>query len=127
MCGPASLIRSTTVISTESYSATCHGWSPPTESDRRLREQLDTTILRRATPLLRLYAFGADAYRLAIGLRRIVGDRLSSIAGHSGRLSVDANHRISRRLEWARFADGVPAPHEPGGTGVEPSTPSPVR
>ena len=99
----------------------------PTESDRLLREQLDTTILRRARPLLRLYAFGADAYRLAIGLRRIAGDRRSSIAGHSGRLSVDANHRISRRLEWVWFADGVPAPYEPGGTGVEPSAPSPVR
>ena len=99
----------------------------PTESDRLLREQLDDALPGRATSLLRLYAFGADAYRLAVGLRRIAGDRLSSIAGHSGRLSVGANHRISRRLEWARFVDGVPAPHAPGDTGVEPSNPSPVR
>ena len=99
----------------------------PTESDRLLREQLDAALPGRVMPLLRLYAFGADAYRLAIGLRRIAGDRLSSIDGHSGRLSVDANHRISRRLEWTRFVDGVPAPYEPGGTGVEPSHPSPVR
>jgi len=99
----------------------------PTESGRLLREQLDAAIPGRVVPLLRLYAFGADAYRLAIGLRRIAGDRLSSIDGHSGRLSVGANHRISRRLEWTRFVDGVPAPYEPGGTGVEPSHPSPVR
>lgn len=99
----------------------------PTEADRLLREQLDATMLGHATPLLRLYAFGADAYRLAIGLRRIAGDRLASIAGHSGRLSVGANHRISRRLAWAKFVDGTPAPHATGGAGVERSTPSPVR
>ena len=99
----------------------------PTEADRLLREQLDATMLVHATPLLRLYAFGADAYRLAMGLRRIAGDRLASIAGHSGRLSVGANHRISRRLEWARFVDGAPAPYVTGGAGVERSTPSPVR
>ena len=99
----------------------------PTESGRLLREQFDTAFPGRAVPLLRLFAFGADAYRLATGLRDIAGDRLSSIAGHSGSLSVGANHRISRRLEWARFVDGVPVPHEPGGTGVEPPNPSPVR
>ena len=99
----------------------------PAESDRLLREQIDTAYPGRAMALPRLYAFGADAYRLATGLRRIAGDRLSSIDGHSGRLSVGANHRISRRLVWTRFAGGVPAPHEPGGAGVEPSNPSPVR
>ena len=99
----------------------------PFESGRLLREQLDATILGRATPLLRLYAFGADAYRLATGLRRIAGDRRTSVAGHTGRLSVGANQRISRRLEWARFVDGVPAPDTTGDTSVEPSIPSPVR
>ena len=73
--------------------------------------------------LPRLHAFGADAYRLATGLRRITGDRLADIEGHTGRLSVGANHRISRRLAWARFVDGAPAPHEPDSTGVEPSNP----
>ena len=93
----------------------------PSESDRRLREQLDTALSGWSSRLPRLYAFGADAYRLATGLRRIAGDRLASIEGHTGRLSVSSNHRILRRLAWKRFADGVPAPHAPNGTSLEPS------
>ena len=93
----------------------------PSESDRRLREQLDAALSGWSSRLPRLYAFGADAYRLATGLRRIAGDRLASIEGHTGRLSVGSNHRILRRLAWKRFADGVPAPHAPNGTNPEPS------
>ena len=97
----------------------------PTGPDRRLREQLDSARGGPDSSLLRLYAFGADAYRLATGLRRIVGERSASIDGHTGRLSVAADHRISRRLAWTHFVDGVPAPYEPKGTGVEPSNSSP--
>ena len=73
--------------------------------------------------LPRLHAFGADAYRLATGLRRFTGDRLADIEGHTGRLSLGDNHRISRRLVWTRFVDGTPAPLEPDGMGIEPSQP----
>ena len=99
----------------------------PTENDRRLREQLETALGGRDLALPRLHAFGADAYRLATGLWRLAGERLASIDGHTGRLTIGANHRISRRLTWARFVDGIPAPREPEGTGVEPSKPSPFR
>ena len=99
----------------------------PSESDRLLREQLDAALAGRSLGLPRLYAFGADAYRLATGLRRITGDRLASIDGHTGRLSVGVNHRMVRRLTWARFADGFPTPYEPDGTDIEPSEPSTVR
>ena len=99
----------------------------PTERDHRLREQLETALGGRDMALLRLYPFGADAYRLATGLRRLADERLASIDGHTGRLALAANHRISRRLAWARFVDGVPAPLEPQGTGIEPSKQSPVR
>ena len=99
----------------------------PTASDRLLREQLDDALAGPVPALLRLYAFGADAYRLATGLRRIAGERSASIHGHTGRLSLDAGHRISRGLAWTRFVDGVPAPLEPEGTGVEPSKPSQLQ
>ena len=99
----------------------------PTASDRRLRDQLDTAPGGPDTALLRFYAFGADAYRLATGLRRIAGERSASIDGHTGRLSLAANHRISRRLTWMQFVDGVPAPYEPDGTGVEPSKSPPLQ
>ena len=99
----------------------------PTEADHRLREQIETVLEGRDTALLRLYAFGADAYRLATGLRRLADERRARIDGHTGRLALADNHRISRRLAWARFVDGVPEPWQPDGTGIESSKPSPAR
>ena len=99
----------------------------PSESDRLLREQIGAALAERGSRLPRLYAFGADAYRLATGLRRITGDRLASIDGHTGRLSAGTNHRIVRRLTRACFAGGIPAPCKPDGASVEPPEPSAVR
>ena len=97
----------------------------PSESDRLLRGQIEEALGRRESRLPRLYAFGADAYRLATRLRRITGDGLESLEGHTGRLSVDANHRIVRRLAWTRFAGGVPTPDESDGTGIASSESAP--
>ena len=99
----------------------------PSDSDRLLRERLDDALAGPDSALLRLYAFGADAYRLATGLRRLAGDPSSSIDGHTGRLSLDASHRISRRLAWTRFVDGIPVPYQPDDTGIEPSKSSALQ
>ena len=99
----------------------------PSGSDRLLRDRIAAALGERGSRLPRLHAFGADAYRLAIGLRRITGDRLASLDGHTGRLSAGEDHRIARRLTWTRFAGGAPAPHEPDGAGVEPSESPAVR
>ena len=99
----------------------------PSESDRLLHGQIGAALAERGSRFPRLYAFGADAYRLATGLRRITGDRLASFDGHTGRLSVGANHRIVRRLTWACFANGIPAPCKPDGASVESPEPSAVR
>ncbi|MCY4348394.1 MAG: penicillin-binding protein activator [Thiotrichales bacterium] len=99
----------------------------PTESDRRLREQIETALGGGDLTLRRLYAFGADAYRLATRLWRLTDERLASVDGHTGRLAMAANHRISRRLTWARFVDGIPVPREPEGVNVGRSKPSPIR
>ena len=99
----------------------------PSESDRLLREQIGAALPERGSRLPRLYAFGADAYRLATGLRRITGDRLASIDGHTGRLSAGADHRIVRRLTRACFAGGIPAPCTPDGASVESPEPSAAR
>ena len=88
-------------------------------SHRLRREQTVAALGERGSRHPRLLAFGADAYRLAIGLRRITGDRLASLDGHTGRLSAGDDHRIARRLTWTRFTGGVPAPYEPDGIGVE--------
>jgi uncharacterized protein len=52
----------------------------------------------------RLFAFGFDAYRLALALRNTRGD--VNIAGLTGRLSFDPERRIRRELNWAQLHDG---------------------
>ena len=52
----------------------------------------------------RLFAFGFDAYRLALALRNTRGD--VNIAGLTGRLSFDPERRIRRELNWAQLRDG---------------------
>jgi uncharacterized protein len=52
----------------------------------------------------RLFAFGFDAYRLALALRNRPGD--VNIEGLTGRLSFDSERRIRRELNWAQLHDG---------------------
>ena len=62
----------------------------------------------------RLFAFGFDAFRLAQALRqrRAPGD--VSLAGLTGRLSVDPERRVRREMDWAQLHNGelrlLPAP-----------------
>ena len=57
---------------------------------------------------LKLYAFGIDAYRIIPHLRRLRAQRVTEIQGTTGRLSVDGDNRVRRKLLWARFEDGKP-------------------
>jgi outer membrane PBP1 activator LpoA protein len=52
----------------------------------------------------RLFAFGFDAYRLAVALRNARGD--VNVDGLTGRLSFDPERRIRRALAWAQLHDG---------------------
>lgn len=62
----------------------------------------------------RLYAFGADAYRLLPLLHHRSAQLADGYEGLTGRLSVGADGRIHRELDWGRFAQGrvrhAPAP-----------------
>ncbi|HHM04591.1 MAG TPA: penicillin-binding protein activator [Gammaproteobacteria bacterium] len=60
--------------------------------------------------LARLYALGADAYRLLPLLQQLRTQPLSEVAGATGRLSLDERQHLHRTLVWARFQDGRPAP-----------------
>jgi len=54
----------------------------------------------------RLFAFGFDSYRLAVALRgRGVSGNIN-IEGLTGRLSLDADRRVHRDLNWAQIHDG---------------------
>jgi outer membrane PBP1 activator LpoA protein len=57
----------------------------------------------------RLFAFGYDAFRIASSLQR--GAAINP-QGLTGTLSVDAQGRVRRELDWVRIKDGAPLPLE---------------
>jgi outer membrane PBP1 activator LpoA protein len=54
----------------------------------------------------RLFAFGFDAYRLAITLRDHRGSGTVSIDGLTGHLTVGSDGRVQRDLAWAQLKNG---------------------
>ena len=61
----------------------------------------------------RLFAFGYDAFRLANSLKR--GNTIEP-RGLTGTLSLDAQGRVRRDLQWVRIKGGAPAPLDPAQT-----------
>jgi outer membrane PBP1 activator LpoA protein len=55
----------------------------------------------------RLYAFGYDAFRIAFALQH---NSPINPQGLTGTLSMDAQGRVRRELEWVRIKGGAPAP-----------------
>jgi len=59
---------------------------------------------------LRLQAFGIDAFRLYPRIRQLETGATNAFIGATGVLSLDAQNRITRQLNWARMQDGFPRP-----------------
>ena len=53
-----------------------------------------------------MFAFGFDSYRLAVALRDKGMTRGVNIDGLTGRLSLDADGRVHRDLNWAQLHNG---------------------
>jgi outer membrane PBP1 activator LpoA protein len=75
----------------------------------------------------RLFAFGFDAFRLAVALRERGVTNSVNIQGLTGHLTVDADRRVHRDLSWAQIHDGeirvlqppsTPAPAAPSAAGI---------
>ena len=62
----------------------------------------------RTSGFRRLYAFGVDAFRLIPELGRLSTQPGAMFAGATGRLLIDRNAVIQRRLSWARIIEGAP-------------------
>ncbi|MEJ2515154.1 MAG: penicillin-binding protein activator [Gammaproteobacteria bacterium] len=58
----------------------------------------------------RLYAFGADAWRLVPLVHNRSGRLAEGVPGLTGTLFLGADGRVHRRLDWARFSDGEAVP-----------------
>ena len=56
--------------------------------------------------LSRLHAMGYDAYNLIASLYAARGGMMTELDGATGRLYLDANGRIHRKLAWAQFQRG---------------------
>jgi outer membrane PBP1 activator LpoA protein len=80
----------------------------PERAETGLRGQVDAQWKESIAGLVRLYAFGADAYRLIKELGRLRAQRYAEYHGVTGRLSLNEHNRVDRRLIWARFKRGVP-------------------
>ncbi|MEX2496713.1 MAG: penicillin-binding protein activator [Woeseia sp.] len=63
----------------------------------------------------RLHAMGYDAYQLVAELFSARGGSMPELTGATGRLYLDGDGRVHRRLAWARFVGGrpVPLPEQP--------------
>ncbi|MEN2393577.1 penicillin-binding protein activator [Pseudomonas halotolerans] len=71
-----------------------------------LRKQVTAQWPQAAGSLGRLYAMGADAYRLAPRLGQLKALPDTRIEGLSGSLAVSPSQRVQRQLPWAEFING---------------------
>ena len=58
----------------------------------------------------RLHAMGYDAYQLIAALYTARTGAMPELDGATGRLYLDADSRVRRRLAWAQFQRGEPVP-----------------
>ncbi|WP_434701602.1 penicillin-binding protein activator [Pseudomonas sp. D1-36] len=71
-----------------------------------LRQQVTAQWPQAGGSLGRLYAMGADAYRLAPRLGQLKALPDSRIEGLSGSLAISPTQRVQRQLPWAQFING---------------------
>lgn len=63
--------------------------------------------------LTRLFALGVDAYHLVYNLDYLENNDYAFYDGQTGNIQLDDNHRITRKLVWAKFINGKPVHFEP--------------
>jgi len=80
----------------------------PVASGGALRREVGALWSDSVSAFVRLYAFGADAYRLVGELGKLRAQQYAEFQGMTGSLSLSENNRINRRLMWARFNKGTP-------------------
>jgi len=65
---------------------------------------------RGDSPFIRLYALGADAFRLFSRLRQLELFPSARLQGSTGELWLDQDRLVHRRLAWAQFQQGLARP-----------------
>ena len=80
----------------------------PAANGTDLRRDVETLWTDSLNTFVRLYAFGADAYRLVRELGKLRAQQYAEFQGVTGRLSLNEYNKIDRRLMWAQFQKGKP-------------------
>lgn len=80
----------------------------PNAAGNGLRREIDALWPDSVNAFIRLYAFGADAYRLVAELGKLRRQQYAEFKGATGTLSLNDKNVIDRRLSWAQFRKGVP-------------------
>ncbi len=80
----------------------------PAASGGALRREVGALWSDSVSAFVRLYAFGADAYRLVGELGKLRAQPYAEFQGMTGSLSLSEKNRINRRLMWAQFNKGTP-------------------
>jgi hypothetical protein len=81
-------------------------WILGSELAESVRDAVRVAWPNEAAPRNRLFAFGFDAYLLAAALQGEPGTTQLDVQGLTGRLSLDAQHRVHRELEWGEIHNG---------------------
>lgn len=85
-----------------------------------LHMRLATERTDTSSRLGRLYALGADAFNIHPYLLQLEGSKDIYFEGQTGRLSIDAQRRVTRKLTWAQFDQGAPVLLDPGSIPAQP-------
>ncbi|MBS0211551.1 MAG: penicillin-binding protein activator [Proteobacteria bacterium] len=72
---------------------------------------------------LRLFAFGADAWRLAAYMESLTASPQASVAGATGELHLDGLGNVVHDPAWAVFSGGRPRPVQDDALQLEPAAP----
>ncbi len=81
-------------------------WSlkPPSQNKVLISQQRTDTNSRFG----RLYALGLDAYRIYPYLQQLSALPGTEIDGETGKLSINPNGKVNRKLVWAEYKEGTP-------------------
>ncbi len=77
------------------------------DGDNALRASLELYRQDTQSRFGRLYALGADAYRISPYLAQLQAAQGSYLQGESGRLTISSAGEVVRDLDWAEFRDGL--------------------
>ncbi|MEX2365388.1 MAG: penicillin-binding protein activator, partial [Pseudohongiellaceae bacterium] len=81
-------------------------------NEDELRQQTQNLFPQNNPLLLRLQAFGVDAFRLYPRLKQLEDVTDSQIYGATGILRMDENRSIHQQYDWAQFVQGQAVPLE---------------